>query len=145
MSCYISIQSICKMKRISSLIIEVQHLIYTTLLYLTTEKSELVTIALKLANCSLKKHFKNQCHLWLLLSFLSAFNAASYDYVQHRQWIDHICKNIWGRVSFGNEMFPSVSPSYFKLLGALFLPASTSRVHQHSPAKLHGNGWTKEK
>ena len=62
------------------------------------------------------------------------------------QWIDHIRQTIWDRISFENEMIPSVTALQAHWLRSCWVLHLWQQAQSSNMvlATLHGNGWVKD-
>ena len=79
-------------------------------------------------------------------SLLDSFSGATSAKDQHRKWLDHLHQTIWDRISFEDEMIPSLEALRYHWLRSCWILHlwQQAQCNQMQLALLHGHGWTRD-
>ena len=79
-------------------------------------------------------------------SLYNSFVSASSSIDQHKQWLDHLRQTIWDRISFEDEMIPSLEALRYHWLRASWILHMWQQAQSNAMmlAPLHRHGWTRD-
>ncbi len=101
---------------------------------------------LRLIGCAYFKKHRNAFYEHTPNSLLNSFAGAGSEYLQHKQWIDHIRQTMWDRVTFESEMIPALSTLELHWLRSWWVLHFWQQADSTSMtlSTLHDNGWVKD-
>ena len=78
---------------------------------------------------------------------LNSFSNATLPIDQHKQWLDHLQQTIWNRISFEDEMIPSLEALRYHWLRSCWILHlwQQAQCNHMQLAPLHGYNWMRDK
>ena len=112
------------------------------------EQAESTLLAfIRLVGCAYFKKYTNAFLGETPESLFNSFVSATTPLDQHKKWLDHLRQTIWDRISFEDEMIPSLESLRYHWVTSCWILHmwQQAQCNHMMLAPLHNHGWTRER